>query len=374
MNFERIRAEFPALANWTHLNTATFGQLPRRATEAMAAHLAHRDELACWDFLAWFDDMDRIRDVVGRLIACERADVAFIPNASVALGLLIAGIDWKPGDRVITLHDEFPNNLYAPAALARRGVEFAAVPWDAFYESVCDRTRLVIVSSVNYTTGWVAPLGEISAFLRRRGVLLFVDGTQSVGALDFQVGRVQPDMLAVHGYKWLNSPNGAGFMYVSPELRSRLEPNVIGWRSHRDWRNVDHLHHGAPELPDSAEKYEGGMLPFALLYAMEASIEMILEIGMQSVEHRVLELAAQTRLLAQEFGGEPVSENSPIVSVRFPGRDASALARALKEKRVLVAARHGLLRISTHFYNDERDLGRLRDALSEALSRQHALQ
>ena len=90
---------------------------------------------------------------------------------------------------------------------------------------------------------------------------------------------VKPDMFAVHAYKWLISPNGAGFMYVSPELRERLRPNVVGWRSHKDWRRVDSLHHGAPEFVDSAEKYEGGMLNFPSLYAMGASVEMMLELG-----------------------------------------------------------------------------------------------
>ncbi len=70
MDWDAVRHEFPALAHWTYLNTATFGQLPRRATEAVAAHFAHRDELACGDFLAWYDDADRIRAKIGRLIHC----------------------------------------------------------------------------------------------------------------------------------------------------------------------------------------------------------------------------------------------------------------------------------------------------------------
>jgi cysteine desulfurase/selenocysteine lyase len=109
------------------------------------------------------------------------------------------------------------------------------------------------------------------------------------------------------------------------------------------------------------------MLPFAVLYAMGASLEMILEIGPEAIEKRVLELADGVREIARELGGEPVSVNSPIVSVRFDGRDPSPLALALKEKRVLVAARHGLLRISTHFYNNEEDLERLREGLAAVL-------
>jgi selenocysteine lyase/cysteine desulfurase len=367
IDWGEVRAQFPALAKWTYLNTATYGQLPRRATERVAQHFAHRDELACWDFVSWFVDMDRVRDLAARLIHCGRDDIAFVQNASTALSLLMSGLDWKAGDRVVTLEGEFPNNIYAPSVLSRRGIEFVAVPWQKFYESIDERTRLVAISSGNYVTGFVPPLEEISMFLRQRGVLFYVDGTQTVGALRLDVQRVDPDMLAVHGYKWLTSPDGAAFTYVAPRLRARLDPVVVGWRSHRDWRNVDNLHHGTPQFAESAEKYEGGMLPFAVLYAMGASLELILEIGPEVIEKRVLDLANEVRRMTRALGGEPVSENSAIVSVRFEGRDPSPLARALKEKRVLVAARHGLLRISTHFYNNEEDLDRLSEALRELL-------
>jgi cysteine desulfurase/selenocysteine lyase len=356
IDWSAVRREFPALARWTFLNTATFGQLPRRATDAVARHFAHRDELACGDFLAWYDDADRIRAKIARLINCAPEDIAFVPNASTALGLLLAGLDWQPGDRVLTLEHEFPNNLYAPGLLERFGVKTTACPWDRFYESVNAGTRLAIVSSVNYNTGFAPPLAQMSDYLHARGVLLFVDGTQSVGALRFDAGRIQPDMLAVHGYKWLLSPNGAGFFYITPQLRERLQPNVVGWRSHRDWRNVDNLHHGVPELLSSAEKYEGGSVSFALLYAMEASLDLILEIGPDAVEQRVLDLAAKGREMLRQLGARVADCGSPIVAARFDGRDVSALARALKEQRVLVAARRGHLRVSPHLYNNEQDL------------------
>jgi cysteine desulfurase / selenocysteine lyase len=356
MDWDGVRREFPALAHWTFLNTATFGQLPRRATDAVARHFAHRDELACGDFLAWYNDADRIRAKIGRLINCGPEDIAFVPNASTALGLLLAGLDWQPGDRVLTLEHEFPNNLYAPGLLERFGVETTACPWDRFYESVNASTRLAIVSSVNYNTGFAPPLAEMSDYLHARGVLLFVDGTQSVGALRFDAARIQPDMLAVHGYKWLLSPNGAGFFYIAPQLRERLQPNVVGWRSHRDWRNVDNLHHGVPELLPSAEKYEGGSVSFALLYAMEASLDLILEIGSDVVEQRIMDLAAKAREMLRQVGAKVADCGSPIVAARFENRDVSALARELKERRVLVAARRGHLRVSPHLYNNEQDL------------------
>jgi cysteine desulfurase/selenocysteine lyase len=359
MDWLNIRPEFPALAHWTYLNTATYGQMPRRAVEAMTGHSNRRDEFASTDFLDWYSDADRMRTSIARLIHAEPEDIAFVPNAAAALSIVLAGLAPGPDDNIVTLDDEFPNYLYQGAA--RR------VPWEKFYDSVDHRTRLVAFSEVNYATGFRPPLAEISQFLATRRVPLFLDGSQSVGALTFDVRKTPVDALAVHGYKWLMSPTGAGFMYVSPAFRKKLPPNVIGWRSHHDWRNVDRLHGGTPEFKDAAEKYEGGGLPFHLLYAMEASVEWMLEIGPEAIEQRVLELANSARSMLGGLGAKVDDTGSQIVIAEFPGMDASAAARALREERVVIAARHGRLRISPHFYNDDGDLKRLESALKPLL-------
>jgi cysteine desulfurase/selenocysteine lyase len=363
MDWVNIRKEFPALERWTYLNTATYGQVPRRATEAMTRHSQRRDELASTDFLDWYADADRMRASIARLIHAEPDDIAFVPNAAAALSIVLAGLAPAPDENIVTLDDEFPNYLYQDAA--------RKVSWDRFYDAIDPRTRLAAFSEVNYATGFRAPLAEISRFLGERGVPLFLDGSQSVGALTFDVRKTPVDVLAVHGYKWLMSPTGAGFMYVSPALRKRLPPNIIGWRSHHDWRNVDRLHSGTPEFKDAAEKYEGGGLPFHLLYAMEASVEWMLEIGPEVIERRVLELANSARLMLRGLGAEldeaDHNKASQIVIAGFPGMDASATARALREQKVVVAARHGRLRISPHFYNDDEDLKRLESALKNLL-------
>jgi selenocysteine lyase/cysteine desulfurase len=371
-DWRRVREEFPALENWTFLNTATFGQLPKRAAAAVARHFDRRDALACSDFLAWFDDADEIRQQAARLIHCDAGDIAFVPNAATALSLLLGGIDWKPGDQVVTFEYQFPNKNYIPARLAQNGVDFIETSWEDFAGALTERTRLVILSSVNYTNGFRPPLEKIRELSSRAGALLYVDVTQSLGALQFDCRAVRPDMVAVHAYKWLLSPNGAGFMYVSPEVRRWLRPNVIGWRSHHDWRNVDNLHHSAPDFKDTAEKYEGGMLNFAGLYAMSASLGLMLELGPEVIEARVLALAEQVRKAVRDLGAElpgDVSPHfvSPIVAAKFPGCDPSRLAGALRQNRVLVSARHGKLRISTHFYNNDGDVDRFASELRRLL-------
>ena len=364
MDWNGVRTQFPALSRWTYLNTATFGQIPQAGTAAIAKHCEHRDAFACGDFLDWYTDADRLRGSLARLLHASSEDIAFAPSAAHALSTVVAGLELGEHDTVLTLQDEFPNQLYLH--------NLREVPWSEFYGAIDSTVKLVAISEVNYATGFRPPLADISSVLSARGIPLFVDGTQSAGALEFDTSKTAVDVYAVHGYKWMISPPGAGFFYISPEFRSRLKPNVIGWRSHYDWRNVDNLHHGSPVFSTKAEKYEGGGLPFALLYAMEASVNLMLEIGPEVIEQRVLRLAGSAGDRLRNLGAEVIETGSQIVAARFPEHDVSQIARALKEKKILVAARHGHLRVSPHFYNNEEDLDRLVEGLKPILAKPHA--
>ncbi len=375
LDWEALRSQFPLLGDWTYLNTATFGPVPRCAWEAAERYARRRDEQACLDFLDWFDDADRVRALAAKLLATSVSDIAFVPNTATALGWLVQGIDWKPGDRVVALEEEFPNNTYFGHALARRGAEFLEVPapdgafsLDRFCSAINPRTRLVLMSTVNYSTGLRPPLAEIGSFLRERGVLFYVDATQSLGALRLDAAAIRADMIAAHGYKWLLCPCGIGLAYIRPEVREWLEPSIYSWRSHKDWRRVDSLHHGPPDLPAEAQKYEGGIQNFAGIYAMGAVLELMLSIGLEQIEQRVQHLAEAARRALRQAGAELLSDrfphyNAPIVAGRFAGGDVSRLSARLREQRVVVSARHGYLRVSPHFFNNEKDLERLRERL-----------
>lgn len=371
-DWERVREEFPALREWVYLNTATFGQMPRAGFQAMEAHQRRREQFACSDFLSWFDDADQIRAQVGKLIGATAEDIAFIPNAATAISLLVGSVDWKPGERFVTLAHEFPNHLYQRALFEEKGVQYVETTWEQLPGYLDGRTRVVAVSSINYMTGFCPDVAAIAKAVREAGALLYVDGTQGLGALCFDVRRVEPAMYAVNGYKWLLSPPGAAFMYVDKELRARLRPAVVGWRSHHDWRSVEHLHHGSPEFSPAAERYEGGMLAFAPLYAMGAAVELMLKLGAPQIEERVLALTERAReqLRAADAsieGDGRADYRSPILAARFRGVDAGELSRQLRERKIVVSARHGNLRVSLHFYNNEEDVERLGAELRKLL-------
>lgn len=368
VDWQALRQQFPALNGRTFLNTATYGQLPRRAAEAALSHLKRRDDRACTDFISWFDDLDLLRQSIARLISASAEDIAFVTSASSALALVMNGIHWEPGDEILTFEDEFPNHLYAAQSIDQvRGVRCR---WDELDQHVTARTRLVLLSTVNYSTGLRPNLRRVIGRLRERSILVYVDGTQSVGALQFDSSAIQPDFLAADAYKWMISPNGAGFVYVNRDVRKWLRPNVIGWRSDCDWKNVDSLHHGAPRFTDTSEKYEGGMPVFPSLYAMQASLQLIEEAGTDSIEARVLKLADLLKQELHRLGAECDSVSgdylpSQIVAVRFPDRDASLIVKELARRNIIVAARKGYLRVSPHFYNNEEDVSALIGALRE---------
>jgi cysteine desulfurase / selenocysteine lyase len=367
-DWARIRSQFPSIQALTFLNTATFGQLPLAGEEAIARHLARRREFACTDFLSWFTGVDELRAKLGQLIQAAPEDIAFMPNASWALAHLLNGLDWRADDEVVTAEGEFSNHLYVAEHLTRRGVKCIRCGYEEVLGRLTPRTRLVMLSTVNYSTGYRARIDEIAAELHRRGILFYLDATQSLGALRLDFGAVRPDLLAVDCYKWMLAPNGAAFMAVAPELRQRLAPLAVGWRSHHDWRNVDQLWEGMPEFSATAEKYEAGMLASLPLCALEASVDLMLSIGPDVIEQRVLALAGSVRERLRALGGEPLPyDDSAIVAARFPGKDASALAVELKRQGIIVSARHGQLRVSTHFYNNEDDAARLAATLQSLL-------
>ena len=363
------------LEHWAHLNSAAFGPLPTVAVNAAREHLLARDLNSSLDFPEWFERLDQVRAKVGRLIGAVPDDIAFCPNAGTGLSWFLRGIDWRQTDEILAFSHEFPNNLYAPQLLDSPSPPFRPLPVptqtfgpELVLDALGPRTRLVILSTVNYSNGLRAPFEELSAELRRRSVLLCLDATQSVGALKHDTTAAPADFLVAHGYKWLMAPEGAGIAWIPRRTRAWLAPSISSWRSHREWRDFEHLHHGVPELPDCAAAYEGGVQPFSAIFALEASVDLILELGPAAIEARVLDLADRCRRILSAHGGvlHPAASGaaaSQVVTAAFPNVDSSSLAARLRKGRVAVSVRQGNLRVSPHFFNDDSDLHRLEKAL-----------
>jgi cysteine desulfurase/selenocysteine lyase len=360
-----LPALFPGLGGRTFLNTATMGQLPATANQALIDHLQRREQTAATDAPLWFDALDRLRAKLASLIHASPTDIAFIPSTAHGLAIPLQGLDWQPGDEILTLDPEFPNNTYAPAQLARRGVLFREVPLASLPQAISPRTRLIIVSALNYSTGLRAPIPLIRSLAPH--ALLYVDGTQGLGGIALDAPALGIDILAVHGYKWLLSPTGAGFVYINPASRLRIDPHIVGWRSHHAWRDWSNLHHGPPVFSSAAERYEGYFPAVPLYLAMEQSIDLFLQLGPHAIEDHNLTLAAQLHSRLASLGASVLHDNSPLLACRFPHLDSNHLAAQLNARNIICSARHGHLRLSLHLYNTPADLSTLVSTLSSLL-------
>lgn len=370
MNWQAIRDLFPAVERQTYLNTATYGPGPRPVLQAVEAAL--RD----WsggrgDWLEWEAAGERARELFARLIGAPVSQVALLPAVSAAAGLVAAQLPHSPGANLVVGESEFRSNLFPWWLQERRGFEVRRVPFrqgrlvlDDLLAALDERTVLVAVSSVQSATGYRLPLEELGRRCRRLGARLFVDGTQSVGALRFPLEAV--DYLAVVGYKWLLAPRGSGYLYVAPRRMGEIEPLFAGWKSPPDPHET---YYGPPlEFASRASRFDLS-LAWPVWPGAEAALGLILEIGIAAIEERDLALAVAFRQGVRGLGLRPLfsrEESSPIVSLPVPRPEV--VGQALAEERVVGAVRGGLLRLCFHFFNDESDVARALEALGRALN------
>jgi L-cysteine/cystine lyase len=266
MNLDAVRAELPVLRRLAYLNTGSFGPLPRRTFDAMAGQ--ERVELedgrsgsAYWKRMG--ELRDRAREAIGRVLNAPAGSVALTRSTTDGCNIAVASLRLSDKDEIVTTDDEHFGLLGALRASGAR-VRVAALgerpPEDAAATLAAElgrRTRLVALSHVTWTTGRVLPVREVAALCAERGIPLLVDGAQSAGAIDVDVGDLGCDFYTVSGQKWLLGPDGTGGLYVRPELVEDLAVTFVsGWGQDRE-------HHGGAALAfaPGARRFYLGTLP-----------------------------------------------------------------------------------------------------------------
>jgi selenocysteine lyase/cysteine desulfurase len=221
MNLDEIRRLFPITRNFNFQNHAAVAPISGPAAEALAGY-AH--ELAEYAYLrgTFYRTAERVRQSAAKLINADASEITFIKNTSEGVNFIANGIQWISGDNVVSTSMEFPANVYAWMALESRGVglkrvaeEDGRVPFDRIAKAIDRRTRLVAISSVQWSNGFRVDLARLGELCREKGVLLFVDAIQSLGVHPLDVRTMNIDFLAAGGHKWLTSPEGTGLFYIS---------------------------------------------------------------------------------------------------------------------------------------------------------------
>ncbi|QDU81661.1 Cysteine desulfurase [Polystyrenella longa] len=373
--WDRFRSQMPITEKWAYFDHAAVAPITRNAQQALHRWTDQAALGAMQGWGAWRQQTEEVRNLGATLLGAKTEEIALVHNTTEGINFVVEGFPWKEGDNVVTLSGEFPTNYIPWRELKAKGVELRVVPTDRgrvslseIAEAFDDRTRLLTLSWVNYVSGWRHDLKAISDLTHSRNAYLMVDAIQGLGVLPIDVESMGIDFLSADGHKWLLGPEGAGFFYVKQDLLNLLRPIMTGWNSVEETWSFDKLDR---ELKQNASRYEGGTANHGLITALGESLKLLLDIGVDNIEQRLLALNEQIRCRLEQIGGEVLSprkfENrSGIVSVRFDQVDASAIQRACREQGVLVNSRGGAIRISPHLYTNGEEIDRLIDAIESA--------
>lgn len=372
MDWSGLRIEFPVTREWAYFDHAAVAPLSGRAQQALrvwADDLAVNGEV---HERRWVRRIEEVRRLAGQLLGADPGDIAFVKNTSEGIGIVAEGFPWRAGDNVVSPEDEYPANVYPWMNLADRGVELRRVPAragrvlvDDIREALDERTRLVTLSAVEYSTGFRNDVDAIGELCHARGAYLFVDAIQALGALPLSVRDSPMDFLAADGHKWLLGPEGAALFHVRRELVDLLHPVGVGWNSVVGARDFSRLEF---RLKPDAGRWESGTLNVAGITALGASLELLLNIGVPAIAERVFELtdylcAQAERLGLEVFSSRRPGEKSGIVSLLWPHGPLGRVVRRCRAEGVIINQRNGRLRVSPHFYNSVDELDRLLDLL-----------
>lgn len=367
--------EFAAVAELAYLDHASDSPAPERTRRV----IVERAELLSNPLAQVRKREDYLADANERLAGLLNTApdrFAYLTNAADATATIANGIAWQPGDNVVLVQGEYPSFVLPWLQLARFGVEtrFAqpngmATDIDAIEEVIDDHTRAVVISHVDFNSGYRNDLATIGILAHSHGALFVVDASQSLGAIPVDVTAWGIDALVCVGYKWLLAAHGIAVLFVSENAQEQIAPTAPGRYSVRS---------GWPfprydlDWADSAIRYQGGALNWIGVCALAESLGLLTELGKEWIAARVLEL---TDRLIEQLDASHVE----VTSNRDPEHRSSYLTFTLgsierdddlvdagRAAGVFFGRRGGGVRVGTHFWNDQSDLDRLMALIEQA--------
>jgi cysteine desulfurase/selenocysteine lyase len=356
-----ISAEFPLLPDICYLNHAAVAPWPRRASEAVKRFAEENATMGAHRYPQWLRVEVALREQLRALLnAPHTDDIALLKNTSEGLSVVAHGLEWQAGDNIVISNEEFPSNRIVWESLRDRGVvvheadlHAADSPEEALLAQVDARTRLLAISSVQYASGIRLDLQRLGDACHEQGILYCIDAIQSLGALPMDVQALHADFVAADGHKWLLGPEGVAVFYCRAGVREQLQLHQYGWHMIEHAGDFDRREW---QVARSARRFECGSPNMLGIHALHASLSLLLELGMETVERGVLDNAAY---LLERLGSlkhvdlitpAAADRHAGIVTFRHRRADAQLLGQYLTERGVVCAQRGGGIRLSPHFY------------------------
>jgi selenocysteine lyase/cysteine desulfurase len=397
-----IRQRFPITERCVYLDHAFVGPLSRDAAEAVKQATEEHERSAALAFEKLIGEAEEVRRLFASFIGADSEEIAMVDTTSMAISIVASGIRWQPGESVVIPENEYLSNVYPWQNLARLGVELRKVPCpggrvtvDRLIEACDKTTRIVAVSWVQFADGYRTDIAALGEACRSRNILLAVDANHAIGALLVNVHELPIDILATQSFKWLLGPFNVGWLYVRRDLINMIEPFAVGPLSAEPDRSFLHQ---TLYLRSDAGRFETGVPNLPGILGVGASLRLLTNIGMQAVEKRVIDLSdyladgLESRgyrvLTVREHPGErsgilifrharpEVARRRPKLNprdndvTRSKGLDRRGddpwhlgLLHELLAEGIVVSMRENALRVSPHFYNTEREIDQLLEAL-----------
>jgi kynureninase len=376
-----FREEFPSLERTLHFISHSLGAMPRGVETALAryAEMWRARGIRAWEE-EWFELPARTANVLARILGAPEGTVSMIENVTLAQSVVLSAVDFAPPrNRLVCTAEDFPSMLYLYEGLARRGASLVRVPAREGHRiderdvvaAIDERTAVVAISHVLFRSSQIVDLRPIVARAREVGALTLIDAYQAVGVVPVDVMALGIDALTGGSVKWLCGGPGAGYFYVRPGLRDRLEPAITGWFAHERPFDFDS---GPTRRDPGSRRFWTGTTAIPSHAAARPGYEIIEKAGLEAIRAKSLRQTDRMLSLADEYGfrvGSPREHAQRGGTVVLDVPNAERVCRALLARDVLLDFRPGVgLRLAPHFYtrDDEVDdvMGRVRDEVLES--------
>ena len=363
--FQEVRNYFPYLKTGKiYFNHAAIGPIPTPVNNSINEYLNYRSELYNGTDDPYSDISESAKNKLAHILNVNSNYIAWVDNISNSMSILAQGIEWKKGDRIILNDIEFPANIYPFLNVKEFGVEIdfaksknGIVDLPQIEMLVTPRTKLIVISFVQFLTGYRANLKTIGEFCKQKNIILCVDGIQGVGAIQIDLKECNIDFFAGGTQKWLMGLQGLSYFYISPNLLNKLNQKFIGWNSVKDaWNFTDYN----LIFLDDAKKFENGTLTKIGIVALNASLNILKEIGAESIEKSILDNTEYFLYLLIENGYKVILKNverknlSGIITLVH--NNSNEIIKELMNKKIICTVRQGMLRLSPHFYNTKDEI------------------